>query len=132
MHSQLQESSPELLQRNPLPLEGNFLRMKNLEELWSTAQLLVEKRSRDIEDRKVLEDFEQKTSLLECHLNDQVRSIDILNRCFLNGRDLFTNKILLYFIYILSIDKVPVFLVKHPQRTFMKVINNFYPLNFTT
>ena len=72
MHSQYQESSSESIKGNSIPLEGNSLRMKNLEELWNTAQLLVEKRSRDIEDRKVLEDFEQKISLLECHLNDQV------------------------------------------------------------
>ena len=90
MHSQNQESPPESPKGNSLPLQGNSLpfqqnslSMKNLEELWITAQLLVDKKSRDIEDRKVLEDFEQKISLLECHLNDQVFLLNersLLNR----------------------------------------------------
>ena len=97
MHSQNQESPPESPKGNSLPLQGkslpfqgnslpfqqNYLSMKNLEELWITAQLLVDKKSRDIEDRKVLEDFEQKISLLECHLNDQVFLLNersLLNR----------------------------------------------------
>ena len=97
MHSQNQESPPESPKGNSLPLQGNSLpfqqnslSMKNLEELWITAQLLVDKKSRDIEDRKVLEDFEQKISLLECHLNDQVCQVYLTERrksliCFMYG-----------------------------------------------
>ena len=55
-----------------LYVEGDSADMKNLEELWNTAQTLVEKRSRGIEEQNAVEEFEQRTSLLEFHISDQV------------------------------------------------------------
>ena len=58
--------------RNMHGQQDESSRMDDLKKVWETACSLIETVSRDIEGQKMFEDFEQKISLLQSHIEDQV------------------------------------------------------------